>query len=181
MPEAPALWGLQMTPVVPVTEFMRDLLQPAADTLFTSVSVVVDKDGESEYGPRTDEDWARLRTAAVTIAESVFLLKIPRPIAPEPDRERHETELTAAQVLEKLQEDTVLWDARIQAVRNVALQAIDVVERRDTEELWDVGANLYQACQNCHYDYWYPAQRDLLIELEEKVRQFREQSGSATP
>ena len=168
-----------MTPIVSVQELMHDVLQPVADTLFTSVRVVVDRDGTVEEGPETDADWENLRSAAVTLAESVYLLKVPRPIAPEEGRVRDATELTPTEILEKLQRDPVLWDARIQTVRNAALQAIDVVERRDTEELWDVGENLYIACQNCHYDYWFPAQRELLKSLREKVRQFSLES--ATP
>jgi hypothetical protein len=169
-----------MTPIVSVQELMHDVLQPVADTLFTSVRIVVDRGGTVEEGPETDADWENLRSAAVTLAEGVYLLKVPRPIVPqEDDRVRDATELTPAQILEKLQRDPVLWDARIQTVRNAALQAIDVIERRDTEELWDVGENLYIACQNCHYDYWYPAQRELLKSLEEKVRQFNLES--ATP
>ena len=168
-----------MTPVVSVQELMNDVIQPVADTLFTSVRIGVDGDGTVEEGPETDADWANLRSAAVTLAESVYLLKIPRSITPEVSRLRDATELTPTEILEKLQRDPVLWDARIQAVRNAALQAIDVVERRDTEELWDVGENLYIACTNCHYDYWYPAQRELLNSLREKVRQFRLES--ATP
>jgi hypothetical protein len=112
----------------------------------------------------------------------VYLLKVPRPIVPDENaRVRDATELSPAEILEKLKQDPVLWDARIQTVRNAALQAIDVIERRDTEELWDVGENLYIACQNCHYDYWYPAQRQLLEDLQETTRQFRLDAGIDEP
>ena len=170
-----------MSPIVSVQELMHSLLQPAADTLFGSVRVVIDRKGTVEYGPETDADWDKLRTAAVTLGEGVYLLKIPRPIAPEVDRVRDATELTPPQILEKLKQDPVLWDARIQTVRNAALQALEVVDRRATEELWDVGENIYVACQNCHYDYWYPAQRELLESLQEKTRLFRLESGLPSP
>jgi hypothetical protein len=165
------LWGT-LTPIVSVQELMHDLIEPAAKTLFTSVRVVIDKPhGTVEYGPKTDADWEKIRSAAVTLGEGVYLLKVARPIVPADDRDpRDATELTPPEILKKLQRDPVLWEARIQAVRNVALQAIDVAKRRDTEELWDVGENLNAACERCHLDYWYPAQRLLLKELEQKVR-----------
>jgi hypothetical protein len=167
-----ALWG-SLTPIVSVQEMMHDLIAPAAETLFTSVRIVVDKQhGMVEYGPKTDADWEKIRSAAVTLGEGVYLLKVRRPIVPADDRDpRDATELTPPEILKKLQRDPVLWEARIQAVRNVALEAIDVAKRRDTEELWDVGENLNVACERCHLDYWYPAQRLLLKELEQKVRE----------
>ena len=160
---------------------MHDLIKPAADTLFTSVRIVVDKPhGTVEQGPKTDADWEHIRSAAVTLGEGVYLLKIRRPIAPADDlAPRHATILTPPQILAKLQHDPVLWDARIQTVRNVALEALDVVKRRDTKELWDVGENLYTACENCHLDYWYPAQRELMKSLQEKIRQAT--AGPAKP
>src|SRR5512142_2133698 len=53
---APVLWG-DMKPVVSVKELMRDMLDPLADNIFDSVSIVVDKNGTVERTPRTDEDW----------------------------------------------------------------------------------------------------------------------------
>ena len=158
--------------MVSVQEMMHDVIAPAADTLFKSVRIVVDKPrGMVEHGPKTDADWEKIRSAAVTLGESVFLLKVRRPIAPKEDTApRHTTELMPSQILEKLLKDPVLWDARIQAVRNVSLQALDVVKRRDAQELWDVGENLYVACERCHLDYWYPGQVELLKEIEARMR-----------
>ena len=170
-PQDPALWGA-LSPIVSVQELMHHVIAPAADTLFTSVRVVVDKQhGEVEEGPKTDADWEKIQNAAVTLGEAVYLLKVRRPIAPADDKERRDaTELTPPQVLAKLQKDPVLWEARIQAVRNVALEALDAVKRRDAKELWDVGENLDVACERCHLDYWYPGQVELLKQIEEKMR-----------
>lgn len=175
-PPESSLWGT-LTPIVSVRELMHELIAPTADTLFTSVKIVVDKQhGMVEHGPKTDAEWDSIRRAAVTLGEGVYLLKVRRPIVPPDDlKPRHATELTPPEILAKLQRDPVLWDARIQAVRNVALEAIDVVKRRDTQELWDVGENLNTACENCHLDYWYPAQQELMKSLAEKVRQFTRQ------
>jgi len=38
-----------------------------------------------EKAPKTDEDWEKVRIGAVTLAEGVYLLKVPRPFAPPGD------------------------------------------------------------------------------------------------
>ena len=87
-PEAPPLpantWGT-VTPVVSVKELMRDLIDLIADNIFESVKVIVDRSGTTEYEPRTDEDWDRLRIGAVTMIEASQLLLIRRPWAPPGD------------------------------------------------------------------------------------------------
>jgi hypothetical protein len=176
-PASTAVWG-DLTPVVSVKELMHDVIEPAADPLFKAVSITVDKQhGIQEEGPKTDADWEKIRIGAVTLAEAVSLLKVPRPIVPPgtENSKRDATELPPDQILAKLQKDPVLWNARIQTVRNVGLQALDVVKRKDAQELWDVAENLDSACETCHLDYWYPGQRALLKNVQERIRQATEQ------
>ena len=59
-PRAPELWG-DLKPVVSVKELMRDMLDPLADNIFESVSIVVTKQGTVETSPKTDEDWEKIR------------------------------------------------------------------------------------------------------------------------
>src|SRR5712691_11294030 len=61
-----ALWG-ELKPVVSVKELMRDMLDPASDYIFDSVSTVTSKKGVVETFPRTDKDWEKVRFGAVTI------------------------------------------------------------------------------------------------------------------
>lgn len=155
------LWG-DLTPVVSVKELMRDMLDPIADNIFEAVKIVETKDGTVEKVPRTDEDWDKIRIGAVTIAEGVYLLKIPRPFAPPGDLNNSTgpdaVELSPAQITAKVQKDPVEWNARIEALRNVGLEVLDIVKRRDVQELWDAGENLDQACEGCHRSYWYPGE-----------------------
>src|SRR3954468_285192 len=121
-----SLWG-DMKPVVSVKELMRDMLDPASDYIFDAVKTVTTKKGTIETLPKTDEDWAKLRIGAVTIAEGVYLLKVPRPFAPPGDQNNNSTgpdatELTPAQIKAKLEQDPVLWNAKIEALRNVGLE-----------------------------------------------------------
>lgn len=158
-PRAPELWG-DLKPVVSVKELMRDMLDPLADNIFDAVSITVTKNGTVEVVPKTDEDWAKIRIGAVTIAEGAYLLKIPRPFAPPGDLNNSvgpdAAELSPAQITAKVERDLVEWNARIEALRNVGLEVIDIVKRKDVNELWDAGQNLDEACENCHRSYWYP-------------------------
>src|SRR5262249_62112399 len=84
----------------------------------------------------------------------------------------HAVELTPTQIAAKVEKDPVEWNARIEAMKNVALEALDVVKRKDVNELWDVGENLDKACEACHRSYWYPGEgaefyRKLQRSLEE--------------
>ena len=160
-PRAPELWG-DLKPVVSVKELMRDMLDPIADNIFDSVSIIVTRKGTAETAPHTDEDWEKIRIGAVTLAEGVYLLKIPRPFAPPGDLNNSTgpdaVELSPAQITAKVEADPVEWNARIEALRNVGLEVLDIVKRKDVKELWDAAENLDQACENCHRSYWYPGE-----------------------
>src|SRR5215831_19374039 len=153
------LWG-DMKPIVSVKELMRYMIDPASDNIFDAVKIVQTKTGTVERLPKTDEDWEKLRIGAVTIAEGVYLLKVPRPFTPPGDENNSAgpdaTELTPAQILAKVQKDPVEWNARIEALRNVGLEVLDIVKKKNVAELWDASENLDVACEQCHASYWYP-------------------------
>jgi len=189
-PEAPApiapakLWG-DLKPVVSVKELMRDMLDPASDFIFDAVKVEFTKAGTFEHSPKTDEDWEKIRFGAVTLAEGVYLLKIPRPFAPPGDENNSTgpdaTELSPAQIKAKLEADPVLWNAKIEALRNVGLEVLEIVNRKKVDELWDAGGNLDQACESCHLLYWYPGDKALLEKIDSEIeRRYQESLRSGT-
>jgi hypothetical protein len=187
-PHAPALWG-DLKPVVSVKELMRDMIDPASDYIFNAVSTVMTKNGVIETGPKTDEDWDKLRIGAVTLAEGVYLLKIPRPFAPPGDENDsagpESTELAPAQITAKVEHDPVEWNARIEALRNVGLEVMDIVKRKDVKELWDASENLDEACENCHRSYWYPREdAQFYRRLDRQLHDLagpRNDAGGSTP
>jgi len=165
-----------MKPIVSVKELMRYMLDPASDNIFDAVKIVTTKTGTIERVPKTDEDWEKIRIGAVTLAEGVYLLKVPRPFAPAGDNNDNTsgpdaTELTPAQIEAKRAKDPVLWDAKIEALRNVGLEVIDIVKNKRTSELWDASYNLDQACESCHLEYWYPGDKALLEKVDRKLEQ----------
>jgi hypothetical protein len=171
-PAPQQLWG-EMKPVVSVKELMRDMIDPASDYVFDSIGSVVTKKGTAETAPKTEADWDRVRIGGVMLAEGAYLLKVPRPFAP-PGDENNSTgpdpeELSPSQIKAKLERDPVLWNAKIEALRNVGLQVLDIVKRKDAKELWDASDNLDQACEACHLEYWYPGERAFLQKLNKHL------------
>jgi hypothetical protein len=162
-----------MKPVVSVKELMRDFIDPASDYVFDAASIIDTRQGSVETLPRSDADWDKLRAGGVMLAEGAYLLKVPRPFAPDgdvnnstgPDPE----ELSPTQITAKLAADPVLWNAKIEALRNVGLEVLDIVKRKDQKELWDAADNLDQACESCHLAFWYPGEGALLKKLDQKL------------
>ena len=162
-----------MKPVVSVKELMADMIDPIADNIFDAVWWNTTAKGTEEHRPRTDEDWGKVRIGAVTIAEGIYLLKVPRPFAPPGDVNDslgpHPPELSPAQIQAKLDKDPVLWNAKIEALRNVALATLEAVNRKDVDALLQAGADLDVACEECHLEYWYPGDRATVLQ-ERKAR-----------
>jgi hypothetical protein len=159
--------GGGMTPVVSVKELMANMIDPVADNIFDAVWWDVTSKGIVEYRPRTDEDWEKVKTGAVTLAEGIYLLKIPRQFAPPGDVNNslgpHPPELSPTQIKEKLDKDPVLWNAKIEALRNVALEVLEVVKKKDVDGLFPASGDLDEACEGCHLEYWYPGDKAAVL------------------
>jgi len=151
-----------MKPVVSVKELMKYMIDPIADNIFDAVGSVVTKKGIEDREPKTDEDWDKIETGAVSLAEGAYLLKVPREFTPpgvENNSEGPEAvELSAAAIKAKVLRDPVEWNARIETLRNAALAVMDIVKKRDKAAMWDASENLDTACENCHRSYWYPGE-----------------------
>jgi hypothetical protein len=176
------LWG-EMKPVVSVKELMRDLIDPVADNIFDAVAIIDDHRGTHERHPATDEDWDKIRVGATAMAEASYLLKVRRPFAPVGDLNNsigaNAVELSPDQITAKVQKDPVEWNARIEALRNVGLEVLDIVKRKNANELWDAAENLDIACENCHRSYWYPGEtRDFYAGLDRRLREMERSQPS---
>lgn len=161
-----------MKPVVSVKELMRYTIDPLADNIFDAVTWDISKKGVVHNEPRTDDDWERVRIGAITLAEGIYLLKVPRPFAPAGDVNNstgpNPPELSPAQIKAKLDKDPVLWDAKIEALRNAALEVFDIANKKDVNALFEASADVDKACEACHLEYWYPGDR---AAVEDDARQ----------
>ena len=160
------LWG-DLKPIVSVKELMRDMIDPDLGLRLRRGRRRVDaKKGTIEKQPSTDADWDRIRIGAVTWRKASICSRC------RGRSRRLETRTTAParrprncrrrRSRPSCEADPVLWNAKIEALRNVGLEVLDIVKRRDVNELWDAAENLDQACENCHLEYWYPGDKALL-------------------
>src|SRR5262249_13033732 len=151
------------------------MIDPASDFIFDAVKIETTRKGTIERKPTTDADWEKIRVGAVTLAEGVYLLKVPRPFTPPGDENASTgpdaSELSPAQIKAKLEKDPVLWNAKIEALRNVGLEVMDIVKRKDANALWDASYDLDQACESCHMQYWYPGDKALLEKVDRQLDQ----------
>jgi cytochrome c556 len=169
-PPALVLWG-DMKPVVSVKELMKFMIDPIADNIFDAVGTIVTKNGVVDRVPKTDEEWDKVQTGGVSIAEGAYLLKVPRDFTPAGDHNNSEgpdaVELSPEAIKAKVLQDPVEWNARIETLRNAGLAVIDIAKKRDAAAMWDASENLDTACENCHRSYWYPGEN---AEFYKKLR-----------
>src|ERR1700759_4761559 len=129
-----------MKPVVSVKELMSGMIDPIADNIFDAVWWDITPKGIVSFEPKTDEDWDKVKTGAITLAEGIYLLKVPRPFAPAGDVNNstgpNPPELSPDQIKAKLDKDPVLWEAKIQAMRNASLEIVEVAKKKDPDALF---------------------------------------------
>jgi hypothetical protein len=148
------------SPEISIAEIMESMVMPAAQQLWDAVGVDVTAQGEIEKKPETDEQWAQLRAAAVTLAEATNALLVPgRHAAPAAaPAEDSDAELAPAQIEALLAAQRPAWAAHAQVLRVTAMQALAAVDARDIERITEAGGAIDEACEGCHLQFWYPEQ-----------------------
>ena len=148
------------SPEISIAEIMESMVMPAAQQLWDSVGVDVTAQGEIEKKPETDEQWAQLRAAAVTLAEASNALLVPgrHAAAAGAPAEDSDAELSPAKIEALLAAQRPAWAAHAQVLRVTAMQALAAVDARDIDRITEVGGAIDEACEGCHLQFWYPDQ-----------------------
>ena len=158
--------------IVSVKELMENIVDPIADNIFDAVGSDVTAKGLVETRPTTNDDWAKVKIGAVTLAEGSNLLKMPRPIAPPGDKNNsggpNAPELSPEQIQAKVDADRSLWNKHADELRDAGLRVMEIVKKKDADALFQAGSELDQVCENCHLEYWYPGDRKAVLEDEAK-------------
>ena len=155
-----------LTPVLSIKELMENIVDPQADYVFDAVAVDVGPQGAVETKPTSDDDWLRIQRGAFVLAESTNLLKMPRKVAPDGDRNTGgpgTPELSPDQIQAKIDENRMLWNSHADHLRDEALKVIEIVKARDSDKLFAAGSAIDAACESCHLDYWYPGDREAVL------------------
>lgn len=158
--DAPAQSPIKLT--AGIQDIMRDMIDPAADFLWQSVSTTETAQGVEEKQPRTDEEWAEVRKQALILAESANLLLLDgRQVAREGKQlEDHGTpgNLTAEEAERAIAADRATFVGFGQALHDVGVQFLEAAEERNPQGIMDAGEALDQVCEGCHLKFWYPGQ-----------------------
>ena len=158
--DAPAPSPIKLT--AGMQDIMRDMIDPAADFLWQSVSTTETAEGVEEKQPRTDEEWAEVRKQAIILAESANLLLLDgRHVAREGRQlEDHGTpgNLTAEEAEKAIAADRATFVGFGQALHDVGVQFLKAAEDRNPQGILNAGETMDQVCEGCHLKYWYPGQ-----------------------
>jgi hypothetical protein len=145
-----------------IQDIMKDMIDPAADFLWESVSTTETAQGVEEKQPRSDEEWAEVRKHAIILAESANLLLLDgRHVAREGKQlEDHGTpgNLTAAESDQAIAADRATFVGFGQALHDVGVQFLKAAEARSPQGIMDAGEVMDQVCEGCHLKFWYPGQ-----------------------
>jgi hypothetical protein len=146
-------------PTATIKDIMLAIVDPEADVLWNAVAIIVDASGTEEREPKTDEDWAELRRAAVNLVEAPNLLLVPgrRVARPGEVSENPNIELEPEAMQKLINDDPVTWRKMAYGLQNAMGPALKAIEEKNAKALFDAGEELDRACENCHQRYWYPA------------------------
>jgi hypothetical protein len=148
----------EYTPEATVKDLMIATIDTAADAVWLSVTTTVDSKGISEVKPQNDEEWAKVRYGALTLAEAANLLMIPgrRVARPGEKSETPGVELEPEEMDQLIAKDRAAWVQRATALREAAVIALQAAEAKDANKIFEIGETIEHACENCHRQYWYP-------------------------
>jgi len=148
-------------PVAGVQDIMAYEVDPAADALWGSVSVVIDKRGITENQPTTDKQWDELRGRALILIEAANLLSIDgRPVARKGfqklDDEGTPGNYSAAQAQQAIEANRPVFNSFAKGLGLVGEQMLKAIDAKNSRDLMDAGGALDEACEACHLKFWYP-------------------------
>ena len=150
-------------PDASIQDLMVNVIDHNADTLWESVAVISSAKGIEERQPRTDEEWAAVRVAAVALSEGTNLLMIPGRKVVHEGKKLQDSDvegiLKPEQIQALIDKDHIAFDSRALALHEAALAALAAIDAKDAVKLGEVGGVIDEACEQCHTTYWYPDQK----------------------
>ena len=157
-PPAPTAKMPEFRPDNTIKDIMDSMTGPSADVIWDSVATIVDKDGEHEKYPKTDEEWKTVRRNAVILLEASNLLLIPgRHVArPGEKAEDPKIELPPEIIEELINKDREQWNRLAMGLHDAVMPAFKAADTKDKQGIGDAAEGIDRACEACHLKYWYP-------------------------
>ena len=119
-----------LRPVADVKQLMTSIIEPAAEEYWDAVGTIEDAKGVVHVAPATDEEWAAVVNSAYVVTEGGNLL-----------------------MMTGRAKDSGDWMTLSQALIDVGQRAIKAAESKNPQAVFDVGAEVYDACVACHAKY----------------------------
>jgi hypothetical protein len=118
-------------PIADVKQLMQGIVEPSADVVWDSVATIFTKEGVEERRPRSEAEWADVRSHAMMLTEAGNLLMMP-PRAKDGDQ----------------------WMKMAQQLVDTSAVALRAAEAHNVDQLLMIGGEIDEACENCHKKYW---------------------------
>ena len=182
----PAESANEFRPTATVQDIMLSLIDPDADIIWEAVATIVYPDRTEERRPHTDEDWERLRHAAVRLVEAANLLLMEGRVTADPGvvSENPGIELEPSEIDALIAEDRATWTRLVHDFHDISRVMLDAVNDRDADKIFEEGGSLDMTCETCHQRYWYPGdsrpQESAAAPVPEKVREGTASQASKT-
>src|SRR6266508_1368642 len=149
------------TPTATIKDLMQSVVDPNADVVWLSVTTVQSAKGTIDSAPKTDEEWTKVRHGAIALMEAANLLIVPGRHVAKPG-EKSDTpgvELEPSEMEVLINKDVPAFRMRAKALHDAGLAAVQAVDNKDAQKVFEVGEQIEQACENCHKQYWYPNEK----------------------
>ncbi|HTD73498.1 MAG TPA: hypothetical protein VK652_08210 [Steroidobacteraceae bacterium] len=145
-----------------IQELMDAVIDPSADALWDSVSIIETVKGTVFHQPHTDEEWQEARRHAIALIEGTNLLvmdgrKLVAPGSPVLDQGTSGV-LTAEEGQQKLDSQHPTFVQFAKALREAGTQMLTAIDKKDPTGMMNAGAAMDGVCESCHLTFWYPNQ-----------------------
>jgi hypothetical protein len=140
-----------------IKDIMDSLVDPGADYIWDSVATTVTAKGKEEKYPRTDDEWKEVRRRAIHLMEASNMLLIPgRHVAKAGEKGDPRVELPPEKIEAMINQDRANFTKLANGLYDSVLPALRAIDGKDKDALLEAGDAIDQACENCHFTYWYP-------------------------
>jgi hypothetical protein len=151
----------EYVPTATVKDLMQSVVDPNADVVWLAVTTVQTAKGTLETRPKNDEEWTKVRHGAIALTEASNLLMVPGRHVARPG-EKSDTpgvELEPSEMEALISKDLGAWRKRAHGLHEAGVAALQAIDAKDADKLFEVGEQIERACEGCHSQYWYPNEK----------------------
>lgn len=146
-------------PTATIQELMQSVVDPNVDPIWESIQTVATAAGVEEKHPKTDEDWAVLKSHAIALREvSNLILMDGRKVAAS-NTSTVAAELSPDEIQKLIVTNRSAFVKNAHDLHEAVTQAIVAIDAKDVAALEATGGAIDEACEKCHMQFWYPGDK----------------------